>query len=152
MPILKNARWELFAQNIAKGLSTPEAYVAAGFSASAKTAHPYRLLAKDSLKQRIAELQTRNIAIQDQAIAVTTKSLMREAEEARVKAMELGQTSAAIQAIVAKGKLGGVWVERSEQTTKGDLNSMSDDELLAIARQGQPEPVQPNHEGNKKLN
>jgi hypothetical protein len=29
---------------------------------------------------------------------------MREAEEARVKAMELGQTSAAIQAIVAKGK------------------------------------------------
>ena len=67
--------------------------------------------------------------------------MMREAEEARVKAMELGQTSAAIQAIVAKGKLGGVWVERSERTNlKGDLDSLSDAELTAIVRQGELRP------------
>jgi hypothetical protein len=77
---------------------------------------------------------------------------MREAEEARVKAMELGQTSAAIQAIVAKGKLGGVWIERSERTTKtDDLNALSDAELAAIVRQGQAEPV-PVNPKLKKLN
>jgi hypothetical protein len=66
--------------------------------------------------------------------------------------MELGQTSAAIHAIVAKGKLGGVWVERSERTNiKGDLDSLSDAELAAIVRQGESQPVPVNPEA-KKLN
>ena len=29
MPVLKNSRHELFCQNMAKGMSTPDAYVAA---------------------------------------------------------------------------------------------------------------------------
>jgi hypothetical protein len=61
--------------------------------------------------------------------------------------MELGQTSAAIQATVAKGKLGGVWIERSERTTKtDDLNALSDAELAAIVRQGVQDPE------SKKMN
>ena len=91
MAILENSRHELFCQNMAKGMSTPEAYVAAGFSASAKTAHAYRLLAKDSIKQRIAELQTRNITKQDEMVAITTESLLAEAEEARLLAMREGR-------------------------------------------------------------
>ena len=144
MPILKNARHELFCQSMAKGMSTPEAYVAAGFSASAKTAHAYRLVAKDSIQQRIAEIQTRNIQIQDQAVAITTESLLAEAEAARVKAMaERGGAAAAIQAIVAKGKLSGRWIEKSETTTKtDDLSTLSDAQLAAIIKGSEPEKTQ----------
>ncbi len=69
-----------------------------------------------------------------------------------MKAMsERGGAAAAIAALTAKAKLASVWVERSEQTSlKGDLNSLSDAELAAIVRQGQPEPVPPNHEGNRE--
>ena len=74
-------------------------------------------------------------------VVIEEEQAKSEAEEARVKAMELGQTSAAIQAIVAKGKLGGVWVERSERTNiKGDLDSLSDAELAAIVRQHELRP------------
>ena len=78
---------------------------------------------------------------------------MAEAEAARAMAMEEKQPAAAIAALTAKAKLAGKWVERSERTTKtDDLNTLSDAELAAIVRQGQPAPVQPNHETDKKLN
>ena len=147
MPVLKNPRHELFAQALAQGMTQDKAYVAAGYKPS--RFHASGLATKRHLKERVAELQTRNVTKRDEMAAITAESLLREAEEARQKAMELGQTSAAIQAIVAKGKLGGVWVERSERTNiKGDLESLSDAELAAIVRQGLP---QPNPEA-KKLN
>ena len=60
------------------------------------------------------------------------------AEAARIKAMkEPGGASAAIAALTAKAKLAGVWIERSEQTTKtGDLSQMTDAELAAIVQSG----------------
>ncbi len=75
------------------------------------------------------------------------------AEQARAKAMsERGGSAAAIAAITAIAKLSGLWVEKSEATNKtGDLDSLSDAELAAIVRQGQPEPVPVNPE-LKKLN
>jgi phage terminase small subunit len=150
MPTLPNAKHELFCQNLAKGMTQEKAYVEAGYKPNRFNASA--LKTKQHIAKRLDELLTRNITKQDEVIAISAESLMREAEEARVKAMELGQTSAAIQAIVAKGKLGGVWVERSERTNiKGDLESLSDAELAAIVRQGQPEPV-PVSPQAKKLN
>ena len=98
------------------------------------------MLAKDSVKQRIAELQTRNIAKQDQIAAITTESLLAEAEAARVLAMKEKQPSAAIAAIAAKGKLCGLWVERAETAVKtDDLNTLSDAQLAAIIKREQPD-------------
>ena len=79
---------------------------------------------------------------------------MAMAEEARAKAMaEKGGASAAIQALTAIAKLTGKWIEKSETTTRtGDLESLSDDELAAIIRQGQPEPAQTKPGTKKQLN
>jgi hypothetical protein len=152
MPVLKNSRHELFCQNLAKGMTQDRAYAEAGFKPNRHNAT--RLNTNETIRNRVAELLTRNVTKQDEAIAITTESLLAEAEAARVKAMnEKGGAAAAIAALTAKAKLAGVWIERSEQTNlKGDLNSLSDAELAAIVRQGQPEPVQPNLAANKKLN
>jgi hypothetical protein len=73
-------------------------------------------------------------------------------EEARVLAMHQNQPAAAVTALTAIAKLSGLWVEKSETINKtGDLSSLSDAELAAIIRQGQPEPVPLNPEA-KKLN
>ena len=55
--------------------------------------------------------------------------------------------SAASAALTAKAKLAGIWIERSEQTTKGDdLSQLSDAQLAAVIRGGLPK------EENSKLN
>ena len=74
---------------------------------------------------------------------IPTERLFVMAEEARTKAMsERGGSVAAIAAITAIAKLSGKWIEKSETTSRtNDLNQLSDAELAAIVRQGQPEPV-----------
>ena len=55
MPVLKNARHELFAQNLAKGMSATEAYEKAGYKPSRQ--HAARLATKGDIVARVAELQ-----------------------------------------------------------------------------------------------
>ncbi len=55
MPILKNARQERFAQDLAKGMSATEAYEKAGYKPSGPNAG--RLTKKDEIVKRRAELQ-----------------------------------------------------------------------------------------------
>ena len=55
MAILQNARHELFAQNLAKGMSATEAYKEAGYKPS--EAHASRLAGNGKVRGRIAELQ-----------------------------------------------------------------------------------------------
>ena len=61
-----------------------------------------------------------------------------------MKAMaERGGAAAAIQAIVAKGKLSGRWIEKSETVNKSeDLSSYSDAQLAAIIKGTEPEKTQ----------
>jgi phage terminase small subunit len=154
MPVLKNARHELFCQNLAKGMTQTEAYTAAGYKDSPLSRmHANRLATKEYIRIRVAELMSRNIQKQDEMVAITTERLVVLAEEARQKAMsERGGAAAAIQALTAIAKLTGRWIEKSETTTKtDDLSSMSDAELAAIVRQGQPKPAPLNPEA-KKLN
>lgn len=54
MPVLKNARHELFAQRVAKGETLDAAYVAAGYRAHKQ--NPARLRGKDVVSGRIAEI------------------------------------------------------------------------------------------------
>ncbi len=54
MAILKNARHELFAQNLAKGMSATEAYAKVGYKPS--EAHASRLAGYGKVRTRVAEL------------------------------------------------------------------------------------------------
>jgi len=54
MPVLTNAKHERFAQNLAAGMGTTEAYTAAGYSASPGAAGKLRYTAK--ICERLAEL------------------------------------------------------------------------------------------------
>jgi Terminase small subunit len=141
MPTLPNTKQELFCQHLSKGMTQDRAYAEAGYKPNRHNA--CALKTKQHISNRIAELMQRNVEKQDEIVAITAESLLAEAEAARVKAMsERGGSAAAIQAIVAKGKLAGVWVEKSETTTKtDDLNSLSDAQLAAIIKgSGQDKP------------
>jgi phage terminase small subunit len=124
MPILQNPRHERFAQELAKGKTADEAYAAAGYKPD--RGHASRLAANGNIRDRVAELQ----AIGAKEAAVTIESLIAEAEEARVMAMENGQPASAVSAIIAQAKLSGLWVEKRENANKMDLNQLSDEQLL----------------------
>jgi phage terminase small subunit len=130
MPVLKNARHERFAQELAKGKSATEATHAAGY---ADPRNSTRLTKNDEIRRRIDEIQGRAA----QRVEVTLQSLMAEAEEARQLAMKIDQPSAAVSALTAKGKLAGLWVEKRESTVKHVDPASLDDRLLAdIAASG----------------
>ena len=133
MPVLKNARHELFAQELAKGQTQEQAYKSAGYRGNRH--HASRLVTKDHIRERVAELQSRNVTKADEITEITTARLLEMTEAARLKAMQLGQPAAAVTAITAIAKLSGKWIERSEQTTKtDDLNTLSDAQLAAIIK------------------
>jgi hypothetical protein len=55
MPVLDNPKWELAAQEVAKGRTQVEAIETAGYSPHRSNAS--RLIANDSIKLRVSELQ-----------------------------------------------------------------------------------------------
>lgn len=57
MPVLKNARHETFAQGLAKGLTSDEAYAAAGFTPNRGNAT--RMKANESIQKRVAEITSK---------------------------------------------------------------------------------------------
>lgn len=125
MPVLSNPRWERFAQELAKGKTSDEAYQLAGYAENRGNAT--RLKANESVASRVAEIQER-ASIRAE---VTTESLIEEAAEIQTKALAQNQFGPAIAALTAKAKLAGKWVERSEQGKPGDFSRMSDDDLRA---------------------
>jgi hypothetical protein len=80
MPLLKNQRHELFAQQIAKGLSATQAYVKAGYSEQGAAQSADRLLRNADLKARIAEIQA-------ELYAATKRALITE-RESRIRAYQ----------------------------------------------------------------
>ncbi len=132
MPVLRNSRHELFAQEIVKGTGNADSYIASGYDVSKNVASAAatRLLKDRRICSRIAELHRRGV---DRAV-VTVESLIREVDEARALAMSINQPAAAVAAIKEKGVLSGKRVERSEQGLPGEfaeLDGMTTDELRA---------------------
>ena len=123
MPALRNPRWEHFAQELAKGKPASEAYVLAGYKAN--DGNCIRLKGTERVVARVQELLTRSAA----RTGVTVESLLDELEEARKQAVEINQPSAAVSAIVAKGKLAGLVVDRKEVGKPGEFEGMNVDEL-----------------------
>ena len=56
MPVLKNPKYEIFAQEVAKGVAIDEAYQAAGYSKHAQNAA--RLMKNESVRSRIDEIMS----------------------------------------------------------------------------------------------
>jgi hypothetical protein len=103
---LANPRYERFAQELAAGITADSAYEAAGYRKHRGNAA--RLSANENIKNRLREIQ----AMGAERAAVTVQSLMDEAEQARIKAMESPNgAAAAVSAITAKAKLAGLWHE-----------------------------------------
>jgi len=128
MPVLTNPKWEIFAQELAKGSSQLEAYVAAGYKPD--DGHANRLAGYGRITARIAELQ----GVVAEHTEVTIEGLILEADEVQRIAVKERQLGAAIAALTAKAKLAGLWVERSENTHryKNDAADWSREELVAF--------------------
>ncbi len=72
MAILKNARHELFAQNVAKGMSATAAHVMAGYKPNGPNAG--RMTKNDEILRRVAELMAPAVA----ATEVTVERVLKE--------------------------------------------------------------------------
>ncbi len=75
MAILKNARHERFAQNIAKGMSATEAYEQAGYKRNDGSAG--RLHRNVQVKARVAELTAPAVAATEASVERTLKEVTR---------------------------------------------------------------------------
>jgi hypothetical protein len=109
MAPLRNTKHEHFAHELAEGKSIIEAYRAAGYKPN--RSHASRLVAKGNIKERVAELQDAAAA----ETQITIESLIKEAADIQERATKAGQCSAAIAALIAKAKLAGRWIDRTEQ-------------------------------------
>jgi hypothetical protein len=113
---LANPRYERFAQELAAGNTADGAYEAAGYRKHRGNAA--RLSANERIKDRVRQIQ----AMGAERAGITVQSLIDEAEQAQIKAMESPNgAAAAVSAITAKAKLAGLWHEKVDQHTTGSI-------------------------------
>jgi hypothetical protein len=112
MSSLPNHRHEAFARALTEGMTPRQAFVAAGYTANLE-AGPYKLGRTAPIRRRVKELQAKAAEDHGQTMAV----LLAELDQARVQAMDNRQYAAAIAAIMGKGKLLGLLVEKIEDLT-----------------------------------
>ena len=119
MPVLDNARHERFAQELAKGKSQTQAYIAAGYSPNGADGHAARLVGNGRINARVMELKERAAAKVEWGIA----DAIRELDEARMAALaaETVQSSAAVNATMSKAKLLGLVVDKQQTDVSGSL-------------------------------
>jgi phage terminase small subunit len=116
---LTNPRYERFAHELAAGNTADCAYATAGYRKHRGSAA--RLSANECIKNRVREKQ----AIGAEYAAVTVQSLIDEAEQAQIKAMESPNgAAAAVSAITAKAKLAGLWHEKIDQHNTGTVSTV----------------------------
>lgn len=152
MPTLDDPRHEKFAQELARGASNADAYMAAGYntkSVAAASANANRLLKNAAVRARVEELQGKaaEIAVLDRAWVLDR--LMRNAricmgeETVKVKRAKRGTTDVqeievhardpreANKALELLGKTPelALFIDRVEQGRPGEFAQMTDEEL-----------------------
>lgn len=114
MPVLPNARYERFAQAVAKGKTQHDAYKYAGFAPNQQSkdlrSNAGKLARKPDVAERIVELQEK----QARRIGVTVDALIEELDDMLKLAKRVKHPAAGVGAILAKGKLLGLIVDRAE--------------------------------------
>jgi hypothetical protein len=126
---LRNARHEKFVQLLLEGKDATAAHAESGYTRD--DANAARLKANPAVQARLAELQA-EIANETK---ITTASLLAELEDARKKATDLEQLSAAVRAIESKARISGLLVEKKqiEVGGPGSFEHMSDPREIALA-------------------
>jgi hypothetical protein len=104
--MLKNAKRELFAQALAKGMPAVRAYKAAGYKPDRGAA--CRLSANVSVRARLHELLEKAA----ERTLVTIESMTAELEEVRRLAHDTRRLGAAVSATMAKAKIHGLLREK----------------------------------------
>jgi hypothetical protein len=131
MPVLSNAKHELFCQHLALGETASKAYELAGYKPSRSNASVLR--AKQNISDRLAEiLQESEKTVLDQ-IEYTRDALLSELEETRKLALKRGQASAVVAATMGKAKILGLIIDRREVNEVGKFDSLTDEELVEEA-------------------
>lgn len=129
MPVLENAKWERFAQELAKGKSQAEAYELAGYKPDSGAAS--RLSGNVSIQARLAEIMERGAIRAELSVASVTESLLRIAEKAE-KLCEASGYNVAKSAWMDAAKLHGLIVDKKEVGKPGDFTRMDERELDAF--------------------
>lgn len=111
MPALENAKHERFAQELAKGNSATEAYVAAGYAANDGNAA--RLKGNERVARRVAEILERAATRTEVTVAAITAKLLAIAEKAETKD-EASMLSVARASYMDAAKLNGLVVEKAD--------------------------------------
>src|SRR5258706_1048840 len=137
--ILRNARHERFAQELAQGKSATEAYRRAGFKANRQAAS--RLVTNVDILARVAELK--NIAAE--RATITTQRLIEEAAHIQDLALDDCAYSSAVSALVSKAKFAGLLPAPPPAPQEPDWSKFNDEQLDCIERalsmiQGIPDP------------
>jgi len=112
MPVLTNPKHERFAQELAKGKSASEAYVAAGYRESRSAAS--RLSTNVNVAQRVAELQERAA----DGVVLTRQWVIEQLIDnvSKAKSGEKLDGATANRALELLGKELGMFIERVEAT------------------------------------
>lgn len=110
MPALKNARHELFAQELSSGATADAAYEAAGFKPNRGNAT--RLKANESIAARLAEIQNKAA----ERVVVTIDDIARQLDEDRAFARQCGSAAASVAATMGKAKVLGLVIDKAETT------------------------------------
>ena len=121
MSALKNAKHELFAQALAKGMPAVRAYASAGYVPDRGAA--CRLSANVSIRARLNELLTEAA----KRTLVTIESVTEELERARQMALATNSASAAVCASMNKAKLHGLLVDKREHRVSAPLAQLFHD-------------------------
>jgi hypothetical protein len=123
MPVLDNPKWELAAQEVAKGKTQLEAIEAAGYAPHDSNAA--RLIGNDRVKLRIRELQEQAAM----SVKITLEGQLAKLQEVLEQSTTVKQYSAAIAAIREQNELAGLRVQKIEHKAVDQFDSMTDDEL-----------------------
>lgn len=114
MPVLRNARHERFAQELAKGKSQSEAYEAAGYNPSRSAAA--RLAADVNICARLAEIQGRAAVRAEITVATITDRLLAIATKAEEKD-EASMLQVARASLMDAAKLNGLIIDKADLTS-----------------------------------
>lgn len=114
MPVLSNPRHERFAQAIARGKSQNDAYKACGYEAGTSAANVHSNAGKLARRPQVAERITELLSKQATRIGVTVDQLVAELDDMLKLAKRVKHPAAGVGAILAKGKLLGLIVDKAE--------------------------------------
>lgn len=117
MPPLENPRHEKFCQGVAEGLNGREAYLASGYDCTPEAAEvgASRLLSKDGVKARIADILSKAAVRVEISIASVTDRLLRLAKKGEDHKGPAGW-HVARQSLIDAAKVYGLLKDRIEMS------------------------------------